>query len=123
MTIQKVNLASAFQQFSDHWSPKIVGDVNETQIKLAKFEGRFDWHHHADEDEMFFVISGTMRMDLHDGPVEVCAGEFIIIPKGVEHCPEAVGGECQIMLIEKADIKHTGNVITEKTVREFERLL
>jgi mannose-6-phosphate isomerase-like protein (cupin superfamily) len=123
MTIQKVNLSDAFGRFSDHWSPKIVGDVNETQIKLAKFDGRFDWHHHADEDEMFLVISGRMRMDLHDGAIEVGPGEFIIIPKGTEHCPEAVDGECHIVLIERADTRHTGNVTTEKTVSEYQRLI
>lgn len=123
MVIDKVNLVEAFGRFSDHWSPKIVGDVNETQIKLAKIEGRFDWHHHADEDEMFLVIGGRMLMHLRDGPVELGAGEFIVVPKGTEHCPESVGGECQIMLIERADTRHTGNVTTERTVTEFERLV
>jgi mannose-6-phosphate isomerase-like protein (cupin superfamily) len=122
MEIKKVNLAEAFSRFSDHWSPKIVGDVNETQIKLAKIDGRFDWHHHADEDEMFLVISGKMRMDLGDGAVEISAGEFIIVPKGTQHCPESVDGECHIMLIERADTRHTGNVTTEKTVAVYERL-
>ncbi len=122
MTIAKVNLENAFSLFSDHWSPKIVGDVNDTQVKLAKFEGRFDWHHHANENEMFFVLSGLMRIDLRDGAIDVGPGEFIIIPKGVEHCPEAIGGECSVMLIERAEIKHTGNIVTEKTVIEYERL-
>lgn len=123
MTVKKVNLTEAFARFSDHWSPKIVGDVNETQIKLAKIDGRFDWHHHAAEDEMFLVVSGRMRMDLPDGPVELSAGEFIIVPKGTEHCPESVGGECQIMLIERAETRHTGNVTTEKTVHDYDRLI
>jgi mannose-6-phosphate isomerase-like protein (cupin superfamily) len=72
---------------------------------------------------MFLVISGRMRMDLRDGSVELSAGEFIIVPKGVDHCPESVDGECQIMLIERADTRHTGNVTTERTVTEFERLV
>ena len=120
--IDKVNLADAFASFSDHWSPKVAGDINDAQVKLVKFEGKFDWHHHEQEDELFLVIKGTMRMGLRDGDVDVGEGEFIIVPRGVEHCPEAVNGECHVLLLEPKSILNTGNVITEKTVNNPDRL-
>lgn len=120
--IQKINLAEAFATFSDHWSPKIAGDVNNAQVKLAKFAGKFDWHHHDEEDELFLVVSGTMRMGLRTGDVDVEAGEFIIVPRGVEHCPEGIGGECHVLLLEPKTILNTGNVVTEKTVEQPDRL-
>ncbi len=120
--IRKVNLSAAFASFSDHWSPKVAGDINDAQVKLAKFEGKFDWHHHDAEDELFLVVKGTMRMGLRTGDVDVGEGEFIIIPKGVEHCPEALGGECQVLLLEPKSILNTGNVITEKTVKNLDRI-
>ena len=122
MTLRKVNLASAFASFADHWSPKIAGDINDAQVKLAKFEGKFDWHHHDEEDELFLVVKGTMRMGLRTGDVDVGEGEFIIIPKGIEHCPEALGGECHVLLLEPKSILNTGNVITEKTVKNLDRI-
>ncbi|MEO9635968.1 MAG: cupin domain-containing protein [Parasphingorhabdus sp.] len=120
--IEKVNLADAFASFSDHWSPKIAGDINDAQVKLAKFEGKFDWHHHDEEDELFLVVKGTMRMGLRTGDIDVGAGEFIIVPKGVEHCPEALDGECQVLLLEPKSILNTGNVETDKTVRDLDRI-
>lgn len=120
--LQKVNLKEAFASFSDHWSPKIAGDVNDAQVKLAKFEGKFDWHHHDNEDELFLVIAGTMRMGLRTGDVDVGPGEFIIIPRGVEHCPEGLDGECHVLLLEPKAILNTGNVVTDKTVTELDRL-
>ena len=120
--IDKVNLADAFASFSDHWSPKIVGDINDAQVKLVKFGGKFDWHHHEAEDELFLVIRGTMRMGLCDGDVDVGEGEFIIIPKCVEHCPEALGGECHVLLLEPKSNLNPGNVTTEKTVRNPDRI-
>ena len=120
--IDKVNLADAFASFSDHWSPKVAGDINDAQVKLVKFEGKFDWHHHEQEDELFLVIKGTMRIGLRDGDVDVGEGEFIIVPRGVEHCPEAVNGECHVLLLEPKSILNTGNVITEKTVNNPDRL-
>lgn len=122
MTPQKVNLAEAFGRFSDHWNPRIGGEVNDTHIRLVKFAGKFDWHQHEAEDEMFLVIAGTMRMGLRTGDIDVHAGEYLIVPKGTEHCPEAVGGECHIMLIEPAATRNTGNVVTEKTKFELARL-
>ncbi|WP_109356434.1 cupin domain-containing protein [Sphingorhabdus sp. EL138] len=121
-TPSKVNLKKAFASFSDHWSPKIAGDINDAQVKLAKFEGKFDWHHHDNEDELFLVIAGTMRMGLRTGDVDVGPGEFIIIPRGVEHRPEGLDGECHVLLLEPKTIVNTGNVVTEKTVTELDRL-
>jgi mannose-6-phosphate isomerase-like protein (cupin superfamily) len=122
MTIKKINLADAFATFSDHWNPRVAGDVNDAHVKLVKFEGKFDWHHHDKEDEMFLVVAGVMRMGLRGGDVDVHPGEFIIVPKGVEHCPEALGGECHVVLLEPKTTLNTGNVVTEKTVRQLERI-
>ncbi|OAO03778.1 mannose-6-phosphate isomerase [Sphingomonadales bacterium EhC05] len=122
MTPQKVNLAEALSSFSDHWSPKIAGDINDMQVKLAKFQGKFDWHHHEDEDELFLVIRGTMRMGLRTGDVDVGEGELIIIPHGIEHRPEALDDECHVLMLEPKSILNTGNVISEKTVRKPDRI-
>lgn len=116
MTIRKVSLKDAFAGITDYWSPRIGGQINDSQIKLAKFTGKFDWHHHEQEDELFLVVEGTMRMGLRDGDIDVAAGEFIIVPKGVEHCPEAIGGECHVILLEPSTTINTGNVVTDKTV-------
>ena len=120
--IEKVRLADAFASFSDHWSPKVAGDINDMQVKLAKFAGKFDWHHHEDEDELFLVVSGTMRMGLRSGDLDVGEGEFIIVPRGVEHRPEGLNGECHVLLLEPKTILNTGNVVTEKTVLKPDRL-
>lgn len=122
MMIKKINLADAFATFSDHWNPRIAGEVNDSLVKLVKFSGQFDWHHHEKEDEMFLVVSGTMRMAFRDGDIDVGSGEYIVVPHGVEHRPEAIGGECHVMLIEPNTTVNTGNVVTEKTVTELERL-
>lgn len=122
MTPQKVNLAEALSSFSDHWSPKIAGEINDMQVKLAKFQGKFDWHHHEDEDELFLVIRGTMRMGLRTGYVDVGEGELIIIPHGIEHRPEALDDECHVLMLEPKSILNTGNVISEKTVRKPDRI-
>lgn len=120
--IRKINLAEAFASFSNHWSPKVAGNINDAQVKLVKFEGKFDWHHHDEEDELFLVVKGTMRMGLRDGDIDVGQGEFLIVPKGVEHCPEALGGECHVLLLEAKSTLNTGNVITEKTVRDLDNI-
>jgi mannose-6-phosphate isomerase-like protein (cupin superfamily) len=122
MSIRKVSLEGAFAGISEHWSPRIGGDINESQIKLAKFAGKFDWHHHEHEDELFLVIKGTMRMGLRDGDIDVAAGEFIIVPKGVEHCPEAISDECHVVLLEPRTTINTGNVVTDKTVTTLGRV-
>lgn len=121
-SIRKVNLAEALSTFADHWNPRIAGRINDTMVKLVKFEGAFDWHHHEAEDEMFFVVSGVMRMGFRDRDVDVHPGEFVIVPHGVEHRPEALGGECSVMLIEPATTLNTGNVVTEKTRTELQDL-
>ena len=121
-TLRKVNLADAFGRFSDHWSPKVAGELNDSQVKLAKFAGAFDWHHHEAEDELFLVVSGRMRMGLRDGDVDLDPGEFIIVPRGVEHRPEALTRECHVVLLEPKTTLNTGNVVTARTVRDLEHL-
>ena len=122
MKLQKVNLADAFASFSDPWSPKVAGDINAMQIKLAKFDGKFDWHHHEQEDELFLVVKGKMRMGLRSGDIDLDEGEMIIVPHGVEHCPEALTDECHVLMLEPNTTLNTGNVITEKTVNDLDRL-
>lgn len=121
MTIRKVNLRDTFERFQEHWKPKIVGEVNDSLVKLVKFQGEFVWHHHDHEDEMFLVVKGRMRMELEDGPVIVDPGEFIIIPRGVEHKPVAED-ETEVMLFEPGSTLNTGNVRNERTVPRLERL-
>ncbi|MDO9369705.1 MAG: cupin domain-containing protein [Sphingopyxis sp.] len=122
MTIDKVNLAAAFATFHDHWNPRVAGDINNFQVKLVKLAGTFDWHHHETEDELFLVVAGRMKMGLRTGDVIVEPGEFIIVPHGTEHCPEALAGECQVLLLEPNSTLNTGNVETEKTRKALERL-
>ena len=122
MTPQKVNLAGAFASFSDPWSPKVAGDINDMQVKLAKFEGKFDWHHHEQEDELFLVVKGRMRMGLRSGDIDLEEGEMIIVPHGVEHRPEALTEECHVLMLEPGTTLNTGNVVTERTVNNLDRL-
>ncbi|MBI1826155.1 MAG: cupin domain-containing protein [Planctomycetes bacterium] len=119
--LQKINIAQKLSLFSESWSPKIVGEVNDTLIKLVKFTGEFVWHHHEREDEMFFVIKGSMRMMLRDGEVRVNPGEFIIIPRGLEHKPVAEE-ETHVMLIEPKTVLNTGNVTDARTLHELDRI-
>jgi len=120
--VNKVNLAEAFSTFSDFWNPRIAGQINNFQLKVVKLNGAFDWHHHEVEDELFLVISGRMRMGLRDGDIEVGPGEFIIVPHGVEHRPEAMTDECHVVLLEPGTTLNTGNVVTERTRRELKTL-
>ena len=118
--IQKVNLAEKFGKFSEQWTPKIAGELNDSYLKLAKVEGRFLWHRHEEEDELFLVIRGRLRIELREqAEIVLHPGEFVIIPKGVEHRPVA-DEEAHIVLLEPKATKHTGNVETEQTVRELE---
>lgn len=114
-----VNLADKFSRFADYWHPRIVGELNGQHVKVAKLLGEFDWHFHADEDELFLVIKGTLTMQLRDGDVTIGAGEFFIVPRGVEHRPVAVD-EVHVVLFEPASTFHTGNVVTEKTRASLE---
>lgn len=116
-----VNLAAKLGSFSEYWSPKIVGELNGQQIKLVKFLGPFVWHHHDSEDELFYVVKGRFRMEFRDRAVDVATGEFIIVPRGVEHRPVA-DQEVEVMLFEPASTLNTGNVRNERTLERLERL-
>lgn len=113
--MDKVNLNQKFALFSEHWSPRIVGELNDSHIKLVKVEGEFVWHHHDNEDELFLVIKGRLGMKFRDRDVWIEEGEFIIVPRGVEHMPVAPE-EVWIMLIEPKTTLNTGNVQNERTV-------
>ena len=119
-----VNLREKFEMFSDHWSPKIVGQLNGQQVKLAKVSGELVWHDHAEEDELFLVQRGTFYLDFRDGStVQLSAGEFYIVPRGVEHRPYTKRGEeAWLLLLEPATTKHTGEVTNEMTQTEPEYL-
>jgi mannose-6-phosphate isomerase-like protein (cupin superfamily) len=119
--MQKVNLREKFALFSGHWSPKIVGDLNGQQVKLVKFQGPFVWHHHDAEDELFLVIQGRFRMEFRDHAVELEEGEFLIVPRGVEHRPVA-DEEVSVLLFEPATTLNTGNTIGELTAATPDRL-
>ena len=119
--MRKVNLEEKFAEFSDHWSPRIVGELNGQHVKLSKFQGAFVWHHHEHEDELFLVHRGTFRMEFRDHTVEVSAGDFLIVPRGVEHRPVA-DEEVEVILFEPAGTLNTGNVVEARTVREPQRL-
>ncbi len=119
--VPKINLREKLGRFSDHWSPKIVADLNDSHVKVVKIQGEFVWHHHADEDELFLVLHGRLVMELRDGSLTLEPGEFVVIPKGVEHRPVAPE-EVHLLLIEPKGIKHTGNVVEARTVTEWERL-
>jgi mannose-6-phosphate isomerase-like protein (cupin superfamily) len=119
--METVNLSKKFAQFSDHWNPRIIGEVNDCFLKAVKFKGDFVWHHHENEDEMFLVVKGTLRMKFRDREAIVREGEFIIVPRGVEHCPTA-DEEIQVVLIEPKSTLNTGNVINERTVPELQRI-
>ncbi len=103
-----INLEKKFKKFTDHWSPKVIGEMNDYQFKLAKVQGDFIWHHHFDTDETFFVIKGKLTIEFKKGKVEIEEGEMYVVPKGVEHKPMA-SKECQIMIIEPKGVINTGN--------------
>jgi mannose-6-phosphate isomerase-like protein (cupin superfamily) len=123
--MDKVNLMQKFSLFSDHYSPKIVGEINDAFVKLVKLQGDFMWHHHETEDELFFVAKGALRMKVRENGAEreivVRPGEFMIIPHGVEHFPSA-DEETHIMLLEPKSTLNTGNVENERTVAELQRI-
>jgi mannose-6-phosphate isomerase-like protein (cupin superfamily) len=119
--MQKVNIGEKLALFSDHWNPRVVGELNGQHVKLVKFQGEFVWHDHAAEDELFLVVRGSFRMEFRDRSVTLNEGEFLIVPRGVEHRPVAER-EVEVMLFEPAQIKHTGDVDSELTVHQFERI-
>jgi mannose-6-phosphate isomerase-like protein (cupin superfamily) len=116
-TIDKINIKEKFALFDEHWSPKIVGELNGQHVKLVKLHGEFVWHHHEQEDELFLVLGGRLRMDFRDRRVWVEQGEFIIVPRGVEHRPVAEE-VVHVMLFEPATTLNTGNVRNELTATE-----
>ena len=119
--IEKVNLAEKFSLFAEHWSPKIAGELNGQQVKLAKLQGEFDWHHHEHEDELFLVVRGSLIIRLRDRDVVLDQGEFLIVPRGVEHQPVAEE-EAHILLFEPASTLNTGNLQNNRTVTELQRI-
>ena len=119
--IEKVNLSEKFGLFSEHWSPKIAGEVNDSFVKLVKFRGDFVWHKHEDEDEMFLVVKGSIVIKLRDGDLTLGEGEFAIIPRGVEHKPYAKE-EAHVLLFEPKTVLNTGDVVNERTRPVLERI-
>ncbi len=124
--IKKVNLADAFATISEAWSPRIAGDINDMQVKIAKFKGQFDWHHHDVEDELFLVVKGKLRMGLRDGDgkhaIDLDEGEMIIVPHGVKHRPESLSDECHVLMLEPASTLNTGIEQNERTLSDPIRL-
>jgi mannose-6-phosphate isomerase-like protein (cupin superfamily) len=120
-TIEKVNLANKFARFNEYWSPKIVGEVNDFYVKLVKFKGEFTWHHHENEDELFLVVKGKFLIKLRDRDLWLKEGEFVVIPRGVDHMPVAEE-EVHVVLFEPRSTLNTGNVQNERTLVELERL-
>jgi len=119
--MQSVNLAEKFGKFQDYWNPRIICELNDCHVKAVKIKGEFVWHHHDDEDELFLVVKGRLRMRFRDHEALVREGEFLIVRRGVEHLP--VGDEeVHIMLLEPKTTLNTGNIENERTVRELERL-
>jgi mannose-6-phosphate isomerase-like protein (cupin superfamily) len=119
---QKHNLAQQFTQFNDYWSPKLAGQVNDCVVKLVKLKGEFVWHHHEHEDEMFLVLHGRLCIKFRDGDVWLETGDYIIIPRGVEHLPIAEE-EVHVLLFEPASTLNTGNLRNERTVDDLTTLV
>lgn len=123
--IKKVNLAAKLSLFTEQYRPKIVGEVNDAFVKVVKLQGEFVWHHHEEEDELFYVVKGALRMKVREEGREneflLMPGEFIVIPRGVEHLPSAEE-ETHIMLLEPKTTLNTGNVESDRTVRELDRI-
>lgn len=117
--MDKVNLKEKLSQFQDHWNPRIAGELNGQQVKLAKLKGEFIWHHHEHEDELFLVIKGSLKMEYRDRTEIINEGEFIIVPRGVEHKPVA-DEEVEVMLFEPASTLNTGNIENERTKKNLD---
>jgi mannose-6-phosphate isomerase-like protein (cupin superfamily) len=119
--MEKVNIADAFQSVEGFWNPLIIGELNDQAIKIAKFKGAFDWHHHEHEDEAFLVIQGAICIEFRDKTIKLSQGELCVVPRGVEHRPVA-DEEAQVLLFEPSTTVNTGNVTTEKTRILLKRL-
>ena len=119
--MNKVNLVQKFSLFHDYWNPKIVGELNDSYVKLVKLKGEFVWHHHETEDELFLVVKGSLLIKLRDQNIFLGEGEFVIIPRGVEHLPIAEE-EAHVLLLEPKTTLNTGNIGNERTVVDLERI-
>jgi mannose-6-phosphate isomerase-like protein (cupin superfamily) len=119
--MEKVIIREKLDQFHDHWNPRIVGELNGQHVKAVKLKGEFVWHHHDNEDELFLVIKGQLKMEFRDKTVVVNPGEFIIVPRKVEHRPVAES-EVEILLFEPASTLNTGNVENERTKKDLQRI-
>ena len=119
--MQTVSLREKFSQFQDYFHPRVIGEVNDCQVKAVKVKGEFIWHHHDNEDELFLVVKGMLRMKFRDHEALVREGEFVIVPRGVEHCPVAEE-EVHLVLIEPRTTLNTGNLQNERTVSQLERI-
>ena len=120
--IRKINLSEKFASFTDQWSPKVIGEVNDAAVKLAKLEGDFEWHHHEHEDELFLVVKGQLTIKLRDQEdIVLSEGECVIIPRGLEHLPVAEK-EAHVLLFEPKSTLNTGNMESERTVKELGRI-
>lgn len=117
--MEKVNVLQKFKAFDEHWTPKIAGELNGHCVKLVKIKGPFTWHHHENEDEFFYVVKGSFEMKMRDQTIELSEGDFIIVPKGVEHCPSAKE-EAWILLFEPSTTLNTGNKVNEFTKRDLD---
>ena len=119
--MEKINLAEKLSKFSDHYNPRIAGELNGQQVKLVKFKGEFIWHHHENEDELFYVVKGSFEMHFRDKVVTINEGEFIIVPRGIEHKPVAEN-EVEVMLFEPATTLNTGNTENKLTRKKLDRI-
>jgi len=119
--IKVVNLEDKFKKFNEFWSPKIIGRVDDYDVKIVKTKGELVWHDHKDEDELFYVIKGKFSIELDEGTIDVRPGELAVIPKGKKHKPFAAE-ETWLMVLESSKIKHTGDAVTEMTLDKFEEI-
>jgi mannose-6-phosphate isomerase-like protein (cupin superfamily) len=119
--MEKVNIAEKLSRFSDHWNPRIIGELNGQQVKAAKLKGEFFFHQHEQEDEMFLIVKGTLKMEFKDRTEILKPGEFIIVPRGVEHKPVA-DEEVELLLFEPASTLNTGNIENERTKKHLEKI-
>lgn len=119
--MDKVNIVNKLSLFNEYWNPKIVGELNDSYVKVAKLKGEFLWHSHENEDELFWIIKGTLLVKFRDKDVTVKEGEFLIIPKGTEHMPVAED-EVHVVLIEPRATLNTGDIVSERTVEKLERI-
>lgn len=119
--MEKVNIKEKFDLFEDRWSPKVIGEINDSYVKAVKLKGEFVWHHHDDEDELFLVVKGSLVIKLRDGDIRLEEGEFVVIPRGVEHLPVA-DEEAHVLLLEPKSTLNTGSVTNERTVAELQHI-